>query len=130
MRPRLPFFGLACAAIFGVLLADRCTLTSPPLFAAFTACGLAALVWPRTWLCLLATLLAFAALHTAGHREHPAREIERVLLAGPQITQVAGVVSSDPVPLPFFSPHQTGTFRLKLDAPYAAVVQTTWAGNP
>jgi len=123
MRPRLPFLGLALAAVVGVAAADWWMLPLPHLLGAFGLTALLSLFIPRTWLCLLCTGAAFATLHTVEFKHHPHREI----VAGQNHpSTLRGVVWTEPEPLTFFSGRQTGTFRLKTTD--HAFVLTTWAG--
>ncbi len=126
MRPRLPFLGLALAAVAGVFLADKCALPAPALIGTFALAALLSIATRKTWLCLLCACAAFATIHTLGFKQDPRREIERTLTAGPRPATLRGVVWSDPQPLPFFSFRQTGTFRLKTAD--RSLVLTTWAG--
>jgi ComEC/Rec2-related protein len=127
MRSRLPFLGLALAAVAGVFVADRCALPLPALWGAFAATALLSLLVPRTWLCLLCAFTAFATVHTLAFKQSPWRELERSLAAGPRLVSISGIVWSEPEPLPYFSPQQTGTFRLRTED--GGLVLVKWAGR-
>lgn len=126
MRPRLPFLGLALAAVIGVFVADRWELPVMESAAVFGITALLSFLVPRTWLCLLCTCAAFATLHTTGFKHHPHREAGRTLTVGEHPATLRGVVWTEPDPLAYFSGRQTGTFRLKTDDD--AFVLITWAG--
>lgn len=126
MRPRLPFLGLALAAITGIAWADLSTLPLPALLGGFAVTALLCIVKPRTFPCVLCAFVAFSTLHTLRFTQSPLREIERTLAAGPRTATLTGIVCTDPEPLPYFSLRQTGTFRIKTAD--AALVLATWAG--
>ncbi|MEQ1859656.1 MAG: ComEC/Rec2 family competence protein [Chthoniobacteraceae bacterium] len=119
MRPRLPFLGLALAAVAGIVLADRFALPAAVLIGTFVVSALASLFVPRTWLCAFCASVSFASVHTFAFKQNPARVVAA------RMATVSGLVASDPEPLPYFAFRQTGTFRLR---PEDGDVLVTWCG--
>lgn len=136
MRPRLPFVGIACAAIGGVVLADWVSFPVWPLVGLWAVLLLATLVRAATGYCLGFVLVSFATVHTVGFRQAPERVMERRLKEGSCVVDVAGVVASEPQKLPYFSGKQTGSFQLAVEElragderwETAASLQVVWAG--
>jgi ComEC/Rec2-related protein len=136
LRPRLPFLGVACAAVLGIAVADRWAADSTALLALALVSGVTVLVWPRTWMSWIFTMLAFAALHTLRQSESPGRVVAQALADGPRVMRATGGVWSEPEPLPYWSREQSGRFRLKVerleceDRTFACelLMNVTWAG--
>ncbi len=136
IRPRQPFTGLAIAAVFGILAADRWPVPMVPL-AILLALGAVLLWWrPRTIGCWVFAGAAFFALHVLRHHDSAAREIARHFAAGPRVVHATGVVWSEPEQPDYWARELSGFFRLKLEsielpglpAANGAVVNVSWAG--
>lgn len=135
LRIRQPLLGLAACAVAGIVVADRWPLPPGWMTGLAIVLGLAALLRPRTALCWLFTAAAFATLHSVRCQNHPARQLARVLDAGPRVARAAGIVWSEPQPVKFHSGARTGRFRMKVERLeidgrnfIGGMVNVTWAG--
>ena len=116
MRPRLPFAGLALAAVAGIVLADRWTFPPHWLLTAIGVLGAWLLVKPQTIACWLLTGVAFAALHTLRFHGAAARALAAEFDSGPRVVRASGIVWSEPEePVAGSLPIIT-RFRLRLEA--------------
>ncbi len=112
-RPRKPFLGLALAAIAGIVLAERWTITAWPVLGACVALGVAALFWANAWVCRVLTLLVFFAMHSA-RQDSPGAAFARALESGRQTVATTGVVWSEPEISESPRGEKIATFWLKL----------------
>jgi ComEC/Rec2-related protein len=136
LRPRKPFLGIAFAAIAGISIADHWVAPLAPLFFWTAAIGLALLVWPRAWLCLVFSGVAFFALHTLQYHYAPSVPVAAELKAGPQPAVVTGVVWSEPNGYLGFRGEQRASLWLKVeslrlgdrDSPNPGMCVVRWTG--
>ncbi|MDQ3622760.1 MAG: ComEC/Rec2 family competence protein [Verrucomicrobiota bacterium] len=114
-RPRLPCAGVACAAIVGILLADRWEVApSAPLLAMAGAAALA-VVQRRTLVCALFVAVSFFALHTVQHYGNAARRLAQETGPGSRLANVTGIVWSEPELPRSPSRFPVVRFRLKVE---------------
>ncbi len=138
LRPRLPFAGLAMAAVAGIVLADRWTLPSHWLLTASGLLGAWLLVRPQTVVCWLLTGVAFFALHTLRFHGGAARALAAEFEVGPRVVRASGIVWSEPEEPVAGSLPMVTRFRLKLEAlePATAhavkdvLISVEWPGPP
>jgi ComEC/Rec2-related protein len=136
LRPRVPFLGVAIAAIGGITAAERWKVDSAVFVAATLGVGLLALVFRRNSASLACAFFAFAALHSLRHNENSGRALETLVANGPRAVEATGVVWSEPEPLPYSSGKAGGAFELKLtrleiggtSIENPALLAVTWAG--
>jgi ComEC/Rec2-related protein len=135
-QPRQPFIGLALAAVLGIIVADR--WAAPPWIAlGLTALGvLLVRLRPGAFTAGLLCGLAFFELHTLRHHGSEARQLARLLDAGPQVARVTGIVWNEPAKPITWSRTITARFRLKIESleiggrqmPAHLLMNVAWAG--
>lgn len=138
LRPRLPFAGLAVAAVVGIVLADRWALPPQWLLSAIGVLGAWLLVRPQTVLCWMMTGVAFTTLHTLRFHGGAARALASEFAAAPRVVRAAGIVWSEPEEPVAGSFPIVRRFRLKLESlePPAAhavagvLMNVEWPGLP
>src|SRR5687768_7270526 len=74
LMPRKPFVGLTASAIGGIVLAEWIPMSVLPLLIAALAIGTGLWFQRLRWGCWIFTGIIFALLHTARHKENPARQ--------------------------------------------------------
>jgi len=135
-QPLQPFIGLALTAVLGVCAADLWEV--PPVwafgFAAFG--GVAMLLRPGALTCGLLCGLTFFELHTLRHYGSEARQLAKVLAAGPRVVRATGIVWNEPQKPATASRTTTARFLLKAEAleisgekiPTPLLFNVSWSG--
>jgi hypothetical protein len=115
-QPRQPFVGLAFAAIFGIVAADRWQVPLPWAFGGTALLLLVVLCRPATFTCWLFCAALFFELHTVRHWNSDARWLAGILAPGPRVVHATGIVWSEPEKPATWSGNVTGRFVLKLES--------------
>src|SRR4051812_40468384 len=92
LRPRLPFPGVAIAAVLGIGAAELWEL--PLRWPLAVAALLLLALWKRrhSALCLALVATGFFTLHTLRHHQSPAKLLAEEFAARPQVVTVRGIV--------------------------------------
>jgi hypothetical protein len=76
LRPRKPFLGIGIAAILGILIAEWWPVPLAWASGAAAAFALAALIFPRWWMCCVFSAVAFFSLHEVRHHHSAGGALE------------------------------------------------------
>jgi ComEC/Rec2-related protein len=136
LRPRKPFLGIGIAAITGILLADA--WPSPVIWACGAAVflALAALLFPRWWMCAAFAGAAFYALHDVRHHHSAGVAMDGLLQNGQRTASVSGIVDSEPEAHTGSRGEARATFRLRIESlrvdgdalPFGGLCLVRWSG--
>lgn len=94
--PRQPFLGIACAAIFGILIADHWPSCSPALSGSL--CALAVIGWlvRRSLIIYAITTLAFFLVHSVAITDSPGLQLAAAAGDQPLPATIEGTVITQP----------------------------------
>ena len=137
LRPRKPFLGIGIAAIIGIVLAEWWPLPLAWAFGAAAFLALAALFFPRWWICFAFSAAAFFALHDLRHHHSAGSAAAGLLQSGQRTASTSGIVWSEPTSHTGSRGELRATFWLKIESlrlneealPFAGRCLVRWIGN-
>ncbi len=137
LRPRKPFLGIGIAAIIGILLAEFWPVPVVWAVGAAVAVALAALIFPRWWMCCAFSAVTFFALHEVRHHHSAGVALEGILRAAPRTASAGGIVWSEPVSHTGSRGEKRATFWMKLTSlrldgdavPFDGMCLVRWTGT-
>ena len=116
LLPRKPFLGIGVAAIAGILLAEYWPVQLPWAVGAAVFTALAALIFPRWWMCCAFSAATFFALHEVRHHHTAGGTLEALLRTAPRMASASGIVWSEPTIHTGSRGEKKATFWLKLSS--------------
>ena len=136
LRPRKPFLGIGVAAISGVVLAEYWPVPLQWAVGAVAVIALAALLFPKWWMCFAFSAAIFFTLHEVRHHHAPGRSLAAGLQDGRRTASASGIVCSEPSGHVGSRGESRATFWLKIaslrldgDAvPFDGMCLVKWAG--
>ena len=137
LRPRKPILGIGIAAILGILLAEWWPVPLVWAVGAAALFALAALIFPRWWLCCAFSAAAFFALHEVRHHHSAGGALEGLLGAAPRTASATGIVWSEPSSHTGSRGEKRAAFWLKLTSlrldaeavPFDGMCLVRWSGT-
>lgn len=136
-QPRLPFLGLAIAAMLGIFVADRWPLPLPWAFGLAVLGLLAVLLRPCVFTAWLFCAVAFLELHAGQRWGDDARWLAEVFGQQPRVAQATGIVWSEPEKPATWSGDVKWRFVAKLESiriggqsmPVHSLINVSWVGE-
>jgi len=136
VRPRKPFLGIGIAAIAGILLADWWPVPLAWAVGGAALLALAALIFPRWWMCCTFSGAVFFALHDVRHHHAAGGAVAGLLQSGQCTASASGIVWSEPTSHTGSRGEPRATFWLKIESlhlgenaiPFAGLCLVKWAG--
>lgn len=115
-QPRLPFLGLAVAAMLGIFVADRYDLPLSWVFVSTTFGLLAILLRPGPFTCWLFCATIFLELHAVQRWGNDARWLAGIFGEETRVVHAVGIVWSEPEKPAAWSGNVTWRFVAKLES--------------
>ena len=136
LRPRKPFLGIGIAAILGILIAEWWPVPLAWASGAAAVFALAALIFPRWWMCCVFSAVAFFSLHEVRHHHSAGGALEGMLRVAPRTASATGVVWAEPSSHTGSRGEKRATFWLKLTSlrlgddavPFDGMCLVRWTG--
>ncbi len=136
LRPRKPLLGIGIAAVAGILLSEWRPVPLVWAFGAAAFLALAALLFPRWWMCFAFSAAAFFAMHDLRHHHSAGSAVAGLLQSGQRTASASGIVCSEPTSHTGSRGELRATFWLKIESlrlneealPFAGRCLVRWIG--